>query len=97
MLYQLGRHEEALRLLVHNLRDTTCADAYCGLGGYAISPKVAQFVGERFDLQPWADIIITALSRRLGPGRGGNRSREFVEETKRQLLKILLEVYMSDG
>ncbi|KIJ36750.1 hypothetical protein M422DRAFT_178931 [Sphaerobolus stellatus SS14] len=93
---KLGRHDEALRLLVHNLRDTTCADAYCALGGCAISPRVAQSVGERLDLQQWADLVVSGLSRKTTGAKAAVKQEE-LEETKGQLLRVLLEVYMSGG
>ncbi|KAF8591308.1 hypothetical protein K439DRAFT_1402474 [Ramaria rubella] len=93
---KLGKHVEALKALVHTLRDTASADAYCGLGGCAISPKVAQFLGERLDLRTWAALVVDRSNR-----RGGKKvtitSSDDLEETRSRLLKVLLEVYMSGG
>lgn len=82
---------------MHKLRDTTCADAYCALGGCAISPKVAQFVGERLDLQPWGALVSASLSRKSGYGKTATKGQQNLEETKARLLRVLLEVYMSGG
>jgi hypothetical protein len=82
---------------VHDLCDTTTADAYCALGGCAISPKVAQVLGERFDLQPWASLIIGNSNGKGSSAKANVPGAVALEETKGKLLRVLLEVYMSGG
>lgn len=96
--FQLSRHIEALQLLVHTLRDTTSADAYCSLAGCAISPKVAQFLGEKLQLRPWAALV---MNLSFG-GKGWSSPLDTAPESataemRRKLLRILLQVYMDGG
>lgn len=82
---------------MHTLRDTASADAYCALGGRAVSPKVAQFVGERLDLQPWAALVVGATTRHSSSKRAIAKNSDNLEEKRGELLKVLLKVYMSGG
>lgn len=90
----MGHHRSALSILVDGLHDEPSAEAYCTLGGEIIPPKVAQSLGETYDLQQWASII-------LNPS--GNKAKsipkpKIVDESLQQeLLMVLLEVYMSSG
>jgi vacuolar protein sorting-associated protein 3 len=82
---------------VHTLRDTASADAYCALGGRAVSPKVAQFMGERLDLQPWAALVVGGTTRHGSSTRVSAKHDDKLEEKRGELLKVLLKVYMSGG
>jgi hypothetical protein len=82
---------------VHSLRDTASADAYCALGGCAVSPKVAQLVGERLGLQAWAALVVGDTSRHGSSSRGSPKNNVNLEEKRGELLQVLLKVYMSGG
>lgn len=100
MLWQLGRHRSALQILVNDLSDSTSAEAYCTLGGDIVPPKVAQTIADDSGLQDW----VTVLFGLPPPAKGVNgkiagptsltRLKTVNEELKKELLKILLEVYM---
>ncbi|KAF8499515.1 hypothetical protein JB92DRAFT_3099258 [Gautieria morchelliformis] len=94
---KLGKHTDALKALVHTLRDTASADAYCALGGCAVSPKVAQLVGERLGLQAWAALVVGGTSGNGSSSRGSARNNVNLEEKRGELLQVLLKVYMSGG
>ena len=92
---QLGRHREALSTLVLDLHDSASAEIYCTLGGAVISPKAAHSLGERFQLQSWAALIAPLpMANKATPME---REQTVDESLKRDLTKILLEVYMSGG
>ena len=86
---------------MHDLNDSTSAEAYCTLGGEVVPAKTAQQIGERSDLQPWA-ALVTPLA---APGKQGQarsaaplkKTKTVDEEVKKDLVMILLEVYMSGG
>ncbi|GJJ14976.1 hypothetical protein Clacol_009246 [Clathrus columnatus] len=93
---QLGRHMEALQLLVHTLRDTSSADAYCALVGCAISPRVAQFLGEKLQLQPWASLVTNPSLERKGRSPTlDSTSETATENMRRKLLRVLLQILSS--
>ena len=97
---QLGEHRSALTSLVHDLRDPTSAEIYCTLGGEIVPPKTAQSLGERFELQAWATLIVpTAAPGRpaLPKAQSMSRLATVDSELKKSLIRILLEVYMSGG
>ena len=106
-LHQLGRHEEAISTLIRDVQDEASAEAYCALGGEAvISAKGAWAVGERCagEMRMWAGLVTGVGAPALG-GRGsvsasGSGSGPGVkgkgEEKKRELLNVLLRVYMSE-
>lgn len=96
--FKLGRHEDAISTLVLDVHDSTSAEAYCTLGGDVIANKVAWAIGERCSLQPWA-ALVTGVSPGLGKGPSSSaasgKSKVVDETTRRDLLKVLLRVYMS--
>lgn len=76
--------------------DYASAETYCTLGGAVVAPRTAHALGERFGLQPWAALVAPP------PGKGPqapalDRERTVDEGLKRELTRILLEVYMSGG
>ena len=90
-----------MHILVDDLSDSTSAETYCDLGGEIIPPKTAQSIAVDAGLQ---DLATTLFG--LPPSKGVNgkgavtpialaRSKSGNEELKKELLKILLEVYMS--
>lgn len=97
---QLGNHKAALATLVHELRDATSAEAYCTLGGDVVPGKTAQSIAEKYGLQDWANALFAPTSKsastKARPIPMG-RQKTVDENLKKELLKILLEVYMSDG
>ncbi|GAB1523925.1 hypothetical protein RhiTH_007076 [Rhizoctonia solani] len=84
---KLGHHRKALTILVHEVRDSVSAEAYCALGGVVIPPKVANLVGDRRGMQSHAWLV----------GTGGRRAAPVTEEKRRELLKTLMEVYTLGG
>ncbi|TBU43879.1 hypothetical protein BD309DRAFT_959701 [Dichomitus squalens] len=100
---KLGNHRSALSILVHDLNDSTSAEAYCTLGGEVVPAKTAQQIGERSNLQPWAALVAPLAS----PGKQGQgqakgapqlkKTKTVDEEVKKDLVMTLLEVYMSGG
>ncbi|KAH8108778.1 hypothetical protein DFH11DRAFT_1710480 [Phellopilus nigrolimitatus] len=101
---KLGRHEEAISTLVRDIHDPTSAESYCTLGGDVIPGKVAWAVGERCGLQRWA-ALVTGIAPALGLGSTAGstasaasaRTKTADEGTRRELLKVLLSVYMAGG
>jgi hypothetical protein len=94
---QLGKHHSALAILVHELHDYTTAEAYCMLGGAVVSAKTAQLIAESdAGLERWGSVLFgvtkpaskSALHHSLMLPTG---------ELTRELLKILLGVYMDSG
>ncbi|KAJ7172426.1 hypothetical protein C8R46DRAFT_1085911 [Mycena filopes] len=89
---KLGNHRAALSALVNDLHDSSSAEAYCTLGGDVIPWKVAQAIcaDTKLGLGIWA-------SGFSGKGRQKTMDANDGDAVKRkELLKILLEVYMSD-
>ncbi|CDO71043.1 hypothetical protein BN946_scf184844.g47 [Trametes cinnabarina] len=97
---KLGNHRSALSILVHDLNDSTSAEAYCTLGGEVVPARTAQVIGERSGLQAWA-ALVTPLAAPGKPVKSGSasmkRTKTVDEEVKKDLIMILLEVYMSGG
>ncbi|KAB5589981.1 hypothetical protein CTheo_6584 [Ceratobasidium theobromae] len=83
----LGHHRKALTTLVHEVHDSVSAEAYCALGGVVVPPKVAAPVGDRRGMQSQAWLI----------NMGGRHGPPVTEEKRRELLKILMEVYTLGG
>ncbi|EGO03997.1 hypothetical protein SERLA73DRAFT_84202 [Serpula lacrymans var. lacrymans S7.3] len=81
---KLGSHRTAISTLVHVLRDTVSAEAYCTHGGRVISPKAALSLVEMYSLAGWA-------------GQSSGKIDAVDDQTKRDLVRLLLEVYMSEG
>lgn len=76
--------------------DSTSAEAYCTLGGVVIPAKVASTIGERYGLSPWASLIIP--SGATGGRVDRSQSQCTVDEGKKKdLLEVLLKVYMTSG
>ena len=88
-----------MSILVHDLHDSTSAEAYCTLGGEVIPPKVAQTLGERYGLQEWAAVLVPSIApgKKLNTASSMSRLKTVDAELKKDLIKILLQVYMSGG
>ncbi|KAF9648447.1 hypothetical protein BDM02DRAFT_3180162 [Thelephora ganbajun] len=99
---KLGHHHSALTILVDDLHDEPSAEVYCTLGGQIVSPVLAKAIGESCDLQEWASLLEPQTT---GRGRGKSLSTAVTgmratptkvdEKLKKQLITILLKVYMS--
>ncbi|KAJ7598879.1 hypothetical protein C8J56DRAFT_1157947 [Mycena floridula] len=93
---KLSNHRAALTSLVHDLHDSTSAEAYCALGGDLIPTKIALSIIENSGLQLHQNLWTTTQT-------DGKRKiitptvKVVNEELKQDLLKILLEVYMNDS
>ncbi|KAI0353913.1 hypothetical protein OH77DRAFT_1406102 [Trametes cingulata] len=95
---KLGNHRSALSILVHDMNDSTSAEAYCTLGGEVVPAKTAQAIGERAGLQPWAALVTPLAAPGKKPGAVSMKKTKTVDdEVKKDLVMILLEVYMSGG
>ncbi|CAL1698826.1 unnamed protein product [Somion occarium] len=96
---KLGHDRSALSILVHTLHDSSSAEAYCTLGGEVVPAKTAQSLGERFSLQSWAALFVPPVSAGKAKSSAAfmKRQKSVSEERKRELTRILLEVYMSGG
>ena len=83
------------------MNDSTSAEAYCTLGGEVVPAKTAQHLGDRAGLQPWAALVtpLAAPGKPQPPQRAGSiqRQKTVDEDVKKNLVMILLEVYMSGG
>lgn len=99
---QLLQHRPALIILATDLRDTLSAEAYCLLGGIVVSPRLAQVVAERTGLQVWAALIhgpkpASGRPTLVAPSEKERLTGLREDADKRELLKILLEVYANTG
>ena len=70
------------------------------MGGDVVPPRTAQSIGERHNLQAWAALCAASLP--AGNGKGPiattlSREKTVDEGVKRELIQVLLEVYMSGG
>lgn len=93
-----GNDLDALNILVHTLRDSKSAETFCALGGEVVPTRTAQSLGERFGLQQWANMFAppAPAKGRMGLPVAPVKSQKSVsEDRKRELVKILLEVYMN--
>ncbi|KAH6918190.1 hypothetical protein BKA70DRAFT_1456594 [Coprinopsis sp. MPI-PUGE-AT-0042] len=92
-----GSHRSALTTLARDLNDAASAEAYCNLQGEFIPPKVAISVAESAGLNQWVEGLAFG-SQLTGKQKAQSISEpKPTDETKsRELLKVLLEVYMSD-
>ena len=55
-------------------------------------------VGERLDLQAWAALVVEGTTRHGSSSRKSSaRHNDKLEQKRGELLKVLLEVYMSGG
>uniref|UniRef100_A0A0W0GCB0 Vacuolar sorting protein 39/Transforming growth factor beta receptor-associated domain-containing protein n=1 Tax=Moniliophthora roreri TaxID=221103 RepID=A0A0W0GCB0_MONRR len=83
---KLQNHHGALSILANELRDTATAEVYCALGGELIPPKVTSSIIENVPgMQNWK------FSPLLAP------SKPVDDQLRRQLLKVLLEVYLAEA
>ena len=84
---------------MHDLNDSASAEAYCTLGGDVIPARLAQQIGERSGLQPWAALVtpLAAPGKQPPAAAPMHRQRTVDEEVKKSLVMTLLEVYMSGG
>lgn len=80
-------HDAALDILARKLRDSASAEAYCTQGGEVVPAKVGQAIARDLGLEAWAELGGGALRRRM----------TVTEEMRRNLLMILLRVYMGQG
>ncbi|OSD05085.1 hypothetical protein PYCCODRAFT_1362718 [Trametes coccinea BRFM310] len=97
---KLGNHRSALSILVHDMNDSTSAEAYCTLGGEVVPARTAQTIGERSGLQAWAALVTPLATPGKIPRLGAapmKKVKTVDEEVKKDLIMILLEVYMSGG
>ena len=88
-LLELGNHHAALSALVNDLHDSSSAEAYCTLGCDVIPMKVAQAVCTEAKLAMWVSSFA---------GKGRHKTVEANDDgaMKRELLKTLLQVYMTN-
>ncbi|KAI0090078.1 hypothetical protein BDY19DRAFT_887852 [Irpex rosettiformis] len=93
VLGKLERHREALSLLIHTLHDSASAEAYCTLGGEVIPQKTSQALAERFSIP----ILAPPLPTRPAALNQRERSITVDEGLKKELTRVLLDVYMSGG
>lgn len=101
----MDNHESALWILVGVLKDPTTADAYCTLGGDVVPGKVAMTVGQQMGLEAWGQLAASAVATGSGfiqPKSGRMPNGRAIkapvsEERKRELLGILMRVYMKGG
>ncbi|KAG8884781.1 hypothetical protein FRB97_003302 [Tulasnella sp. 331] len=99
---RLGNHRAALSILVQTLHDSISAEAYCTLGGDVISSKIALAVGKQLRIEPWANLVVSGGAtgipgRPKGQAANGGPKVSVPDEKRRELLKILMEVYMAGG
>ncbi|KAK2467972.1 hypothetical protein APHAL10511_000267 [Amanita phalloides] len=90
-----GDHRAVLLNLVQDVRDGVTAEMYCATGGGAegvLSRTAAMAVAESMGLG-WG-MWVAALFGSPGPGAGAGANAG--EEVKKRLLRMLLEVHMSD-
>ncbi|KAL1660589.1 hypothetical protein GGF50DRAFT_62885 [Schizophyllum commune] len=82
---KLANHRQALTRLVHDAHDEISAETYCALGGEVIPPKM---------------VLATATDSGTvdaAGGRNGTAAKPAVDEgLRKQLLQILLEVYVGE-
>ncbi|KAG9037771.1 hypothetical protein FRB95_004057 [Tulasnella sp. JGI-2019a] len=99
---RLGNHRAALSVLVQTLHDSLSAETYCTLGGDVISAKVALAVGKQLRVEPWANLVVSGgVIGGVAKIKGSPVNRNFkvpvTDEKKRELLRVLMEVYMAGG
>ncbi|PFH45293.1 hypothetical protein AMATHDRAFT_82908 [Amanita thiersii Skay4041] len=103
---KLQNHRAVLTTLVHDLRDGTSAETYCTLGGEAVVPRrVGASVAEACGLGVgWVGLFTSSSAvneEGMGKGKKGGGRRGLKdgqdEENKRELVGVLLEVYMREG
>ncbi|TFK19356.1 hypothetical protein FA15DRAFT_674517 [Coprinopsis marcescibilis] len=100
---KLGNHRSALTILARDLNDAASAEAYCSLQGDVIPPKVAIAIAEAARLHRWTEGLLLD-SGTNGQSAAKAKAQSAVplpiqkpEAKQKELLKVLLEVYMSDA
>ncbi|KAF9010015.1 hypothetical protein BDQ17DRAFT_1347348 [Cyathus striatus] len=88
---KLENHQAVLKTLIHVLKDAATAESYCSLGGEVISPKVATLLAEGAG---FPGSFSSGSKPVLGMVSAGSKPAD--DDLRRNLLKILLEVYMND-
>ena len=81
---------------MHDLHDASSAEAYCTLGGEVVPVKTAQSLGEKYGLQAWTSALFSSPRAKVSATPVA-RQKTVDEGLKKELLKVLLEVYMTDG
>lgn len=89
---KLGNHRAALSALVNDLHDSLSAEAYCTLGGDVVPGKVIQDIcaDPTLGLAIWASGLSSKGRQKTVDANDGGLVK------RKELLKTLLEVYMSD-
>ncbi|KAG2008787.1 hypothetical protein CC2G_014181 [Coprinopsis cinerea AmutBmut pab1-1] len=98
---KLGNHRSALTTLACELSDAASAEAYCTLQGDVIPPKVAISAAEAAGLDQWAEgLFLGGSTSKSQSGKAKPApaliQRPIDDAKKKELLKVLLEVYMLD-
>lgn len=83
---KMGMHRMALRALALTLRDPVSAETYARTGGIVVPSKAVEACG----MGEWGALF-------AAKGGPGILERDKSSEGKRELVRILLEVYMEDG
>ncbi|KAG9050608.1 hypothetical protein FS837_004133 [Tulasnella sp. UAMH 9824] len=103
---RIGNHDAALSILVHSLKDSTTAEAYCTLGGDVVPPKVASAVAQQMGVDAWGQLVTasspgsgfgTAAARATTAGRSTSVRAPVSEDAKKALIATLMRVYMKGG
>lgn len=82
------------------MNDSASAETYCALGGDIVPPKVAQTIADECGLQDWVTTLFGLPPPKGVNGKGAvgpipvTRLKTVNEDLKKELLKVLLEVYM---
>jgi len=82
------------------MNDSASAETYCTLGGDIVPPKVAQTIADDCGLQEWVTTLFGLPPPKSVNGKGAvapipvTRLKTVNEDLKKELLKVLLEVYM---
>ena len=98
---------------MHDLQDTTSAEAYCTLGGDVVPMNTAQTIGDKYALQSRSSApsplpTVTAMSRTVSTGTSyggtlrmlvmmGRQKNGWNVCVKKVLFKAQLEVYVNVG
>jgi len=100
---KMNRHKEALETLIHVYSDNASAEMYCTLAGDIVPPRIAQVIADDAGLQDWTSTLFSLPpSAKNSVGKAPlasapsiGRLKTVNQDLKKQLLKILLEVYMT--
>lgn len=81
------------------MNDSTSAETYCTLGGDIVPPKIAQTIADECGLQDWVTTLFGLPPTKGVNGKGAGplpvaHLKTVNEDLKKELLKVLLEVYM---